>query len=168
MQAAVRIQEEYIQHWILHACHFNGIPELASKIQYRFNNRLSIVFGQAWCEKKLIDIAPVLWERASPVQRRKLIIHETCHIICRHKFGPNVGDHGKEWKQSMINAGVPAERCHHVSTAGLRRKYVKYEIACDCRRAWIGHVKAARVRKQSHTCRKCKGAVKLTGNEHRV
>jgi predicted SprT family Zn-dependent metalloprotease len=150
MQAA---QEQDIRHWILHACHFNGVPEIVNKIKYKFNT---------------IVISSQLWERASTLDRRQLIIHETCHIISHYKFGENIEGHGKEWKQCMVKSGLKPDRFHHVNRDGLKRVYVKYEIECNCSKVWIGHGKAAQVRKNILWCSVCKGQVKLTGQEHRA
>ena len=167
MQALAMEQQDDIQHWILHACYFNEVPSLTPQIQYRFLNRLTRVFGQAWYHKKLIEISIPLWHRATLQERRQLIIHETCHIVSMYKHGTHITAHGSEWKQCMIKCGVPAERCHHVNRDGLVRQYVKYEVQCDCALVWIGHVKAAQVRANRIKCRRCKGLARLTGNERR-
>lgn len=166
MQAVV-IQQDDIQHWIVHACYFNGTPELAPKIKYKFTNRLTRVFGRAFCHNRLIEISKPLWDRASPKERRQLVIHETCHIVATYKHGHAISDHGREWKQCMHKAGVPAERCHHVNRDGLRRKVKRYEVSCACTTAWFGHVKASQVKSNMLYCLRCKSDFKLTGKEQR-
>lgn len=161
------ITNSEITSLIFNTCKANKVPELAHKISFRFRNNMTRCFGQAWVDRKLIEFSVPLWERATPEEREQVVIHETCHIIAGYKHKYEIKPHGLEWRSCMIDAGAEPDRCHRIDRKGLKRQYVKYGVKCSCTSVWVSHVKAAQIRKRSHSCMKCKSPVSFTGDTYR-
>jgi len=90
---------------IKHTCDMNGVPWLASLINFRFNNKLTSTWGKAHGDKKLIELSTLMW-LARPEERYDTVVHEVCHIIVWYKHGSRVKHHGKEWRECMRHAKV--------------------------------------------------------------
>ena len=168
MQAlVVQTEENKIKSWIYFACQANGVSAFSSKIIHRFRKNFTRILGQALATRNLIEISQPLWERASEEQRKQVVVHEACHLIAHCKHGNEIKPHGPEWKKCMVAAGASPLRCHNVNRDGLKRQYVKYAVQCACTSVWVGHVKAAKVRANKFSCKRCKNKVKLTGETYR-
>lgn len=81
---------------------------LTNHIRFKFNNRLTRIWGRAWQPNNLIELSTLLWLAGSEQDKKDTIIHEACHIIVWHKYGntPDIKHHGKEWKMCMTLSGV--------------------------------------------------------------
>ena len=61
------------------------------------------------------------------------VAHEWAHLATRKVHGYGVASHGPEWKQMMINIGVPPARCHSykvpegMNVGKQRQKYRDWE-----------------------------------------
>ena len=122
--------------------------------------------GAAFRAKQLIKFSGPLWERANDEQQKENVFHETCHIIVALKYGFGLRAHGSEWGACMEACGYEPIRCHKVDRTGLCKKYVKYEVKCKCTDSiWVGHAKAAHIRKFSYSCMKCNSHVSFTGRK---
>jgi len=155
-----------IREEIRFACHANGIPELAKKIRFSFNNRFTRRMGDANYYSNRIRLSKPLWKRATPEQRRETIIHEACHLIARHKHGPQIKAHGREWKAAMRRAGFKPIRCHSVDTSGLREG-TQNAFCMDCKKRYIlgktrikRHIRAIQQGRPGYVC-KCGGTLRF-------
>ena len=145
----------------------NGVEYLYPNIEWKFNNRFIRILGQC-SSNGSIEFSTKLWERATPNERRQVVIHETCHYIARMKYGHIDGwhkAHGAAWQQCMINCGVEPKRCHSVDNSGLRRKTIRYLASCSCGLEHLftaGQVEKI-ARGSYYTCRQCHDKIKMTG-----
>jgi predicted SprT family Zn-dependent metalloprotease len=106
--------------------------------------------GEAHHKNKKIVFSRVLYNRATIEQRRWLVKHETCHLIC-----PDYETHGKLWRKAMVKAGEEPERCHSIPTT--------YPASCKC---WSEHELTWQQVKQikeggTFTCPRCNESLKL-------
>lgn len=112
----------------------NEVGYLSNLIRVRWNKRFVRRFADAAYGthpmRGIIRVSPLIWERASELDRRETIIHEACHIVAFHLHGNGIKPHGTEWKQAMANCGVEPVRCHTVPLFGINRFHVK-----DCPQA---------------------------------
>src|SRR5262249_56661547 len=97
------------------ACAACNVPELAKRIELRWNARFTARMGDArWFPRKnqgIIRLSMPLWPKASPEERVETVIHEACHVIAECLFGPRQG-HGSKWRNLMKRCGYPnATRC---------------------------------------------------------
>lgn len=118
---------------VIDCCIKLGRPELHEVITVEWNARLATTMGKAWTyfreRKGVIHLNPTLWARATEGQRRDTTVHEAAHILANLINGRKCG-HGPLWADVMVRLGAPPVRCHNVSTEGVRRKSVRYSIAC--------------------------------------
>ncbi len=118
-----------IRDWIDFALERNDVSYLSSMIRVRWNKRFVRKFADAGygaCPPRgRIRISPMIWERATLVQRRETIIHEACHIVAFHLHGKEIRPHGIEWQQAMENCGVEPVRCHNIPLIGINHFHVR-------------------------------------------
>lgn len=130
---------ERIREWIDFALDRNNVGYLSSMIRVRWNKRFTRKFADAaygTCPPRgRIRISPMIWERATPEQRRETIIHETCHVVAYHLHGLAIKPHGVEWRQAMDNCGVEPVRCHNIPLIGINHFQV-----LECPKAERCHV----------------------------
>lgn len=136
---AINTRERMIRQWIQQACDANDVPELASKIQLRWSTRMTSTGGTACYATNVITLSSQLYIRATLEQRRWLVKHETCHLICACKHGFGVAGHGIEWKRCMKAAGCKPVRCHNINTVGLgpKRRGNRQLGFCGCANHWF-------------------------------
>ena len=152
-----------IRSLIEKACELNQVPELALTIRFEFNNRFTRRLGDASYLKRQIRLSGPLWPRATAEEKRHVVIHETCHIIARYKFGGQIKPHGVEWRQCMVKAGEEPKRCHNVDRTGLKRQtsHVSVNCGCDNPPKVTKHL-ATKMRKGiRYRCRICKQRISL-------
>jgi len=89
-----------------------------------FSNRLTSSMGRVNHRSKVITYSRPIWERATAEDRRVTVIHEVAHAIVAHFHGRAPGvSHGAQWKRQMRAMGIKKpQRCHKVSTEGLKRQ----------------------------------------------
>jgi len=68
-----------------------------------------------------IELSAPLWRRASPSERRWLVLHELCHIVDGVLHGRTSG-HGEPWKNLMRALRVEPRRCHRIGTKDVKRE----------------------------------------------
>lgn len=97
---------EQIYKWIKECCDKNRMPGLTETIKVQFSNRLVTTWGRAWSNK--IELSTLLWVSGSETDKKDTVIHETCHIIVKRKYGSEstIKSHGKEWQLCMKIAGL--------------------------------------------------------------
>jgi predicted SprT family Zn-dependent metalloprotease len=166
-----------ILQWINFACERCECPELAQRIGYTFDVRLTQCVGQAsWrfagtTLQPRIELATRHWNTLTDAGKRSTVIHETCHIIADWLFGVKVEDHGVHWKWLM-------RRCGESPDTAVREHEVKKEfrapperflpgltiVRCGC----TGHRKipnrlAQRIRSgERRTCEICRQPLRLS------
>lgn len=130
---------QQIREWIDFALNRNDVEYLSSMIQVQWNKKFTLKFADAGygvCPPRgRIRISPMIWERATPEQRRETIIHEACHIVAFHLNGLDIKPHGVEWRQAMANCGVEPEVTHKIDLAGINFFHVR-----DCTKIERCHV----------------------------
>lgn len=111
-------ENECVRHWISFACERCACPELANNIPYTFNVHLKRYAGVAhliFCGVIFVDskivLARRLWPKLNEAGRRNLVVHEACHVIQAHLFGPHTEDHGAHWKWCMRRCDAPPNLC---------------------------------------------------------
>lgn len=140
------------------------------KIALEFSDRMTTTMGRAWTywdtKSGLIRLSTKLWKRAEESQRTEIAIHEAAHILANLIHKKNCG-HGIHWRATMALLGYPnANRCHSVSTAGLRRRNRRYQI--ECPKCSITHKITANLRtrwlrgRQIRICNNCRGRLPHT------
>lgn len=141
-----------IYEWIDFAVDRNDVIYLSNLIRVRWNNRFTQRFGDARIAKDRlrgrIRLSPMIWERATSVQRRETIIHETCHIIAWHLHGTLIKPHGSEWRTAMTNCGVHPEIYHQIDLEGINRFLVREcrkEKRCYVSRKKLGELRRGQV-----------------------
>jgi len=125
-----------IRSWIRFACQRNEVPELSQAVVVEWNRRFTRRLGDGVYSpismRARIRLSAPLWPRASEIDRRETVIHETCHVIVGYKFGGYaVFPHGPEWKEAMRACGVEPLRTHTVDRSGLARRQRLF-ILLDC------------------------------------
>jgi predicted SprT family Zn-dependent metalloprotease len=160
----------HVRQLIEETCQTCGVPDLADKITFSFNNRFTSKLGDAiyyfrgeqagWGR---VRFSAPLWPRATEKEQDDTIVHEACHVIAHHIHGRRCG-HGWEWKALMMKCGRRPERCHNVDNSGLTKKREKKMAYCGCGEHKIGPIKYQRMveGKMSYRCRRCRQMVRTT------
>ena len=151
---------------MLEACEANGRPDIMDRIRWKWSARLTSSMGNAskrgGDEKYTIKLSTPLFDRADYATCRQTVIHEVCHVIDGIVNGVRMS-HGYGWKHCMARAGVPADRCHTVSNAGLVKRYV-YTCPNGCHEFRLSTVLHNKIRRgQRRVCNKCRSAISFTG-----
>ena len=145
-------------------------PELYEYTKIQWNSRFTSRMGDALYYHRTntgrIRFSPLLWNRASPEERRETVIHEACHIVaerCARRTGRGKAGHGPIWKRYMKIAGAKGDRCHTVNRDGLKRKQKRVEAYCGCRTWQLTQNRATRMQKKrtSYSCKNCMGTLQL-------
>ena len=79
-----------IETWVKEALSVFNLEE-DLEILVEWNNRFKSRMGDALYLRSgvgRIRLSTFLWPRATHEQRRITVIHEVCHLICRHLYGP--------------------------------------------------------------------------------
>ncbi len=156
---------------ITEACRACGVPDLANRIRVLWSSRFISRMGDArWDQVEgigMIRLSRPLWPKASDLERRETVIHETCHVIADCRFGGKQG-HGPRWRQMMALCGyLHPTRCHGVDSDTIRqrreRRRVDVLARCGCASGVVlGPVQARRVRAGVvYCCRKCRQRVAI-------
>lgn len=140
-----------------------GIGQLGSEIRISFNNKFHARMGDASYLRRAIRFSAPLWPRATNQQRRQVIIHEACHVVADYKYmmgqTQDRTSHGPCWQDCMIMCGVEPDRCHEVSTEGLRER-ISARCACMEHKFTKNRV-TKMLRGIVYTCTQCKGPISL-------
>jgi len=143
---------QQIHDWIDFALDRNEIGYLSNMIRVRWNKRFTRRFGDAVIAKDglrgRIRLSPMIWERATSVDRRETIIHETCHIVAWHLHGTAIKPHGSEWQTAMNNCGIDPEIYHDINLDGINRFFVREcnkEERCYVSRRKLGALRRGQV-----------------------
>lgn len=143
-----------------------GEPELFDSTTIQWNSRFTRRMGDAIYYRRTkngrVRFSSVLWERASPEERRETVIHEACHIVAE-KNHPGA-NHGPVWKRYMKMAGAKGDRCHNVNRDGLRRRQKRVTFHCGCKEWDLTQNRATRLKNnpwRSYFCQDCKQTLKL-------
>lgn len=160
----MRVTQE-IRDWTQFACDSCGCPELAAKIQIKFNNRFTRRMGDASAcgGRYVVRLSAPLWPRATKEQQRETVIHEACHIIDSYLHGQMNG-HQRPWKMLMIRCGLQPERCHTVNRDGIARKSKTVSVYCHCGTKQIGQIRARKMRQgvSQYRCTTCRDIISFT------
>lgn len=159
MNAEIRAR---VRQVIAQTCDKCGCPEMKDRISFSFNNRFTNRMGDAeynfatgWGK---VRFSTPLWPRATEEKRDNTVIHEVCHVLAAHKHGKRCG-HGWQWKALMMQCGQRPERCHKVSTKGLRKS--NKTVSCGCREFEIGPIRYKKVLNgHRYVCNHCRQPVR--------
>lgn len=138
-----------------------------TKIQWnsRFTRRMGDARYNHFKGTGRVRFSSVLWNRATPEERRETIIHEACHVVAeRHarRLGRRTAGHGPIWKRYMTQAGAKGDRCHTVNRDGLRRKVRRVPAYCDCKEWQITKTRQTKMLKgYRYGCPDCKASLSL-------
>ena len=90
-----------------------GCPELALRVQVRWNSRMRSTAGMAYPGKALIKLNPRL-RAFGDDEIHQTLKHELAHLLAQHRVGKRrIAPHGKEWKKACADLGLVNERrCH--------------------------------------------------------
>lgn len=118
---------------VIECCIKAGRPELHSRIVVEWDAKLATTMGMAHTNHLAgtarLCLNPALWERATPEERRQTSIHEAAHALANIIHRKGCG-HGPEWKAIMVRLGATPDRCHSVSTAGIRKRATYFVLPC--------------------------------------
>jgi predicted SprT family Zn-dependent metalloprotease len=128
------VELERARALVIDCCIKADKPEMHNRIAVEWDARLTTTMGMCFTDwgRGTADLTlnPHLWARATEADRRETTIHEAAHAIVNLTYRRQVG-HGAEWKAMMRHLGChAADRCHSVSTAGLRRKAPTFLLPC--------------------------------------
>jgi predicted SprT family Zn-dependent metalloprotease len=92
-----------------------GCPELAARVQLKWNPRMRSTAGMAFSAKALVTLNPKLIAFGMDEIDRTLR-HELAHLVAHHRSGRRrIAAHGAEWKAACIDLGlVDEKRCHNL------------------------------------------------------
>ncbi len=161
-----RRKEQYaksteIRATIAKTCAKCGYPKLGKTIPFTFNKRFTDSFGAAG--SGAVEFSGPLWGRATPKQRKQVIIHETCHVLSEEKYGENIKPHGQEWEEMMELAGAEPIIYHDVDNEDLYRPQRCYAIRCkSCAHedTITQNMRTRILNGSQHFCRQCKTPTK--------
>jgi SprT protein len=90
-----------------------GCPQLADRLEIRWNARMRSTAGTAYAGRALITLNPRLLEFGMAEVTRTLR-HELAHLLAHHRAGRHrIAAHGAEWQKACVELGLPGEkRCH--------------------------------------------------------
>jgi predicted SprT family Zn-dependent metalloprotease len=151
------------------ACNICDVPELASKITFKFSRRMTRCAGNANYSRYLLTFSTIFWERADADELRNTVYHEVCHLITfeKAKWTDQFGrvrfnrpqPHGYEWKMNMYKCGENPTRTHNVDMGPKRNRKTVY---CCCGDRTIGPIKYKRMlRGINYRCTICKQIIQL-------
>lgn len=139
------LSNEEIRQWIEFACDSCQTPNLARKITFSFNNRVTSFVGKAKLREKSIVFATKYFSHPDFTEQDAIntVIHETCHIIAWEMYGEKLwvkkgsktifDAHGPRWKRLMVKCGIPADRCYDgVKIESSRKKSSRLWVVCEC------------------------------------
>lgn len=85
-------------------------------VKYDIKGRVG---GSANADKNLIRLNPVLMRENFIHYSIQTIGHEVAHLIQRWVYGNKCDPHGIQWKEVMVNFGLPPKRCHSYDTSNV-------------------------------------------------
>ncbi len=165
----VNVGSSEVRDLIAWTCRVCGVVRLTSQIDFTWNARFTARMGDArWdpqTRRGLIRLSSVLWPKADRDEQVETVVHEACHVIAGHLYGPSQG-HGPNWRALMRRCGYEnAARCHNVDRDGIaaRRQQRQVRAVCGCSQGvMIGPIQAARARRGSvYRCRRCDQTIRL-------
>ena len=78
------------------------------------NNRLKTTAGRCDFNKRVIDLSPLLFNENISEFKKTIIPHEIAHQVAWDIHGDS--GHGIGWKSVMVKYGLPAARCHSLTS----------------------------------------------------
>ena len=105
------------------------------KIIVKYDINSARLGGEAHAAANVIRLNPVFLNAYTDHYIETTVAHEWAHLATRKVHGYGVASHGPEWKQMMINIGVPPARCHSYKVPegmNVGKQRQKYQIVCDC------------------------------------
>ena len=162
-----------IRETIREACNLAGVPELCSRINVVWSNRLTraVAYGgynyhTGWGTIKISrKLFPAMKTDDS---RRDTILHETAHVITNYLhpgLREKCGGHGPMWYAYATKVGcsgkvlVPTEE---LDATPFRRRQQRFPIRCKCGMAClVSKNKLTRMRNRTYVCTKCKAVIEV-------
>ena len=107
-----------------------GYPDLAGRVQVRWNPKMRSTAGYAYPTKAVVVLNPRLKEFGDGEIDRTLR-HELAHLLAHHRAGRRrIAPHGPEWRKACIDLGlVDEQRCHELP---LPRRTMTRQHAYQC------------------------------------
>ncbi len=94
-------------------------PRVGEMPSIIFNRRLKTTAGRCSYTEREIDLSPSLMAENIREFKEIIIPHELAHMVAWDIYKD--GGHGPDWKSVMLAYGIPAERCHSLSSAESRQ-----------------------------------------------
>lgn len=139
------------------------------KIIVKYDINSARLGGEAHAAANVIRLNPVFLNAYTDHYIETTVAHEWAHLATRKVHGYGVSSHGPEWKQMMINIGVPPARCHNYEVPkgmNVGKQRQKYQIVCDCcgEEMECGAKVFAKIQNGArYTHKRCGGVIKVMG-----
>ncbi len=126
------------------------------------------VAGQAWPDKNLIRLNPVLYLENQIHYLKQTVAHEVAHLIAYHNYGSKIRPHGREWQWIMTCIfQLPAERCHQYDTTRSSRRPYLYRCLCHDKYTHLSAIRHKRARQGVvYLCTTCHCPLTFDKNSH--
>ncbi len=85
-----------------------GVSGLPERSRIEFSSRLRRSLGLCYPQRDLIRLNPVLLKSGNRDILDETLAHEAAHLVVYWRHGRRVRPHGRQWKELMRLAGLPA------------------------------------------------------------
>lgn len=92
-------------------------PRIGSMPKIILNRRLKATAGRCHFNERLIDLSPSLMLENVQEFKQFTIPHELAHLVAWDVYKDTT--HGPYWKRVMTTYGIPAVRCHEMTSNAL-------------------------------------------------
>lgn len=124
---------------------------------------IGTIAGYAYTFQYRISLNSVLLLHDFEQMKDVILGHEVAHIMTHHYYGPDVANHGKEWKGFMDMYGLPPDVTHFIDTTLVERKvtHIKYSCKCEGRihRMSTKSHRCIQVLNERYVCPYCKDTI---------
>ncbi len=133
--------------YMVDACHDLNRPDLIGQIRIEFSSTLRKTVGQARYIEKIVVLSRHYWAYLPEYEKRDTVIHEVCHLAT-----PGSG-HGREWKDAMMDCGVPPDRMMSRKASNIVKRKKRTRNG-DIHKMWLNDV-LTKTRYDAGLCEKC-------------
>lgn len=115
--------------------------------------------GMAYLQKNHIRYNPVLLNENFEDFLATTTPHEVAHLVAHQRHGRTIQAHGPEWRQIMVDFGVPPARCHSYDVSNARvGQTVAYR--CGCKEHSLSSRQHKKIQRgQRYVCKRCRQAL---------
>jgi len=152
-----------------------GCQTLVNVVEVKWNSRMRVMAGRAnvYMRKSQmgyfitrnpsIELCRILFQHMTDGEKRKTVIHETCHVVAHIKY-EELAHHGQIWKSLMRKCGYSPDVYHDmpVKQLGLTNRKRRYKAKCGCREHTITTTTKNRINRGCmYQCKVCKNKLEL-------